>query len=179
MFQVDGAGHTDRLRTAVGDLYQNGRWHQLHPVGFWVYPNENVPEAVQEKIEEEDSGFSRLPPERLDLSLLAGFQMAPFATHTDVIRMTPIGSLEKFPKGPLATSLQVNSIDTGSFLWAYNATHYSAESVSEYTWTSKIPVYSEAQLRQARVSLDPTYTQLPSSVPDRVRLKAEEVTKGI
>ena len=92
--------------------------------------------------------------------------------------MTPIGSLEKFPKGPLATSLQVNSIDTGSFLWAYNATHYSAESVSEYTWTAKIPVYSEAQLRHASVSSDPTYTQLPSSVPDRVRLKAEEVTSG-
>ena len=178
IFQVDGAGHTDRLRTAVGDLYQNGRWHQLHPVGFWVYPNENVPEAVQEKIEEEDSGFSRLPPERLDLSLLAGFQMAPFATHTDVIRMTPIGSLEKFPDGPLPTSLHVNSIDTLAFLWVHNATFGSSEPVSEYTWTSKIPVYSEAQLRQASVSSDPTYTQLPSSVPDRVRLKAEEVTSG-
>ena len=178
IFQVDGAGHTDRLRTAVGDLYQNGRWHQLHPVGFWVYPNENVPEAVQEKIEEEDSGFSRLPPERLDLSLLAGFQMAPFATHTDVIRMTPIGSLEKFPDGPLPTSLHVNSIDTLAFLWVHNATFGSSEPVSEYTWTSKIPVYSEAQLRQASVSSDPTYTQLPSSVPDRVRLKAEEVTRG-
>ena len=178
IFQVDGAGHTNRLRTAVGDLYQNGRWHQLHPVGFWVYPNENVPEAVQEKIEEEDSGFSRLPPERLDLSLLAGFQMAPFATHTDVIRMTPIGSLEKFPDGPLPTSLHVNSIDTLAFLWVHNATFGSSEPVSEYTWTSKIPVYSEAQLRQASVSSDPTYTQLPSSVPDRVRLKAEEVTSG-
>ena len=178
IFQVDGAGHTDRLRTAVGDLYQNGRWHQLHPVGFWVYPNENVPEAVQEKIEEEDSGFSRLPPERLDLSLLAGFQMAPFATHTDVIRMTPIGSLEKFPDGPLPTSLHVNSIDTLAFLWVHNATFGSSEPVPEYTWTSKIPVYSEAQLRQASVSSDPTYTQLPSSVPDRVRLKAEEVTSG-
>ena len=178
IFQVDGAGHTDRLRTAVGDLYQNGRWHQLHPVGFWVTPNENVPEAVLREMENPDSEFSRFPPERLDISLLAGFQTTPFATNTDVIRMTPIGSLEKFPKGPLATSLQVNSIDTGSFLWAYNATHYSAESVSEYTWTAKIPVYSEAQLRQASVSSDSTYTQLPSSVPDRVRQKAEEVTRG-
>ena len=179
IFQVHGAGHSNRLRTAVGDLYQNGRWHELYPVGFWVTPNENVPKAVQEKMEEEDSGFSILPPERLDLSLLAGFQTAPFATHTDVIRMTPVGSLEHFPDGPLPTSLHVHSIDTLAYLWAHNATFVSSEPVSEYTWTAKIPVYSEAQLRQASVSSDPTYTQLPSSVPGQGAPKGGGGYKGI
>ncbi len=178
IFQVHGAGHTDRLRTAVGDLYQNGRWHQLHPVGFWVYPNESVPAAVQGKIEEEGSGFSRLPAERLDLSLLAGFQTQPVSTHTTTISMTPIGSLQQFPKGPLPTSLHVDSIGTGTFLWAYSATFYSADTVPTYSWRARIPHFSEDQLARAAVSSDPTYTQLPSSVPDRVRLKAEEVTKG-
>ena len=178
IFQVHGAGHTNRLRTAVGDLYENGLWHQLHPVGFWVSPNENVPHVVQEEMEDRASEFSRLPSERLELSLLAGFQTTPFSTHTDVIRMTPIGSLESFPDGPLPTSLHVQSIDTLAYLWAHNATFGSAEPVSEYTWTSKIPVYSEAQLRQASISSDPTYIQLPSSVPERVRQKAEEVTRG-
>ena len=178
IFQVHGAGHTDRLRTAVGDLYQNGRWHQLHPVGFWVYPNESVPEAVQGKIEEEGSGFSRLPAERLDLSLLAGFQTQPVSTHTTTISMTPIGSLQQFPKGPLPTSLHVDSIGTGTFLWAYSATFYSADTVPTYSWRARIPHFSEDQLARAAVSSDPTYTQLPSSVPDRVRLKAEEVTRG-
>ena len=149
---------------AVGDLYQNGRWHELYPVGFWVTPNENVPKAVQEKMEEEDSRFSILPLERLDLSLLAGFQTTPFATLTDVIRMTPIGSLENFPDGPLPTSLHVHSIDTLAYLWAHNATFVSSEPVSEYTWTSKIPVYSESQLgRLPYRQTQPTPSYPPAS----------------
>ena len=54
----------------------------------------------------------------------------------------------------------------------------SSEPVPEYTWTSEIPDYSEDQLRRAVVSSDSTYIQLPSSVPDRVRQKALEVTRG-
>ena len=178
IFQVHGAGHTSYLRTSVGDVYENGKWRQMHPVGFWVYPGEKVPAAVVREMENPDSDFARYPPERLDVALLAGFQTRPVATYTDVIRMTPIGSLEAFPKGPLPISLHLQSIDTGVFLWAYNARLYSAHSVPTYSWTSKIPVYSEAQLRQASVSSDATYTQLPSSIPDRVRQKAEEITRG-
>ena len=178
IFEVHGAGHTNYLRTSVGDVYENGRWRQMHPTGLWVFPGESVPEAVRREMENPDSGFSRLPPERLDVALLTGFQTTPFEVRTDVIRMTPIGSLEAFPDGPLPTSLHVHSIDTLSYLWAHNATFFSAEPVPEHSWTSKIPVYSEAQLRRAAASSDPTYVQLPPSVPDRVRLLAQEVTEG-
>ena len=129
-------------------------------------------------MDKQDGYFSGLPSERLELSLLAGFQTTPdTTTHTDVIRMTPIGSLGNFPDGPLPTSLHLQSIDTLALLWAHSVVLASSEPVSEYTWTSKIPAYSESQLRRAEVSSDPTYTQLPSSVPDRVRQKAVEVTR--
>ena len=176
VFQIRGAGHTKYLRDATGDVYESGHWRQLYPVGFWVYPNENLPETVLGKLEEPDSEFSRLPAERLDAALLAGFQIQPPISYMDVIQVKPIGLQEKLPDGPLATSLHLQTIDTLAFLWVYSATYGSAEPVSEYTWTAKIPVYSEAQLRQASVSSDPTYTQLSSSVPDRVRQKAEEIT---
>ncbi len=178
VFQIRGAGHTKYLRDATGDVYESGHWRQLYPVGFWVYPNENLPETVLGRLEEPDSDFSRLPAERLDAALLAGFQIQPPMSYTDVIQVKPIGLQEKLPDGPLVTSLHLQTIDTLAFLWVYSATYGSAEPVSEYTWTAKIPVYSEAQLRQASLSSDPTYTQLPSSVPDRVRQKAEEITSA-
>ena len=178
VFQIRGAGHTKYLRDATGDVYESGHWRQLYPVGFWVYPNENLPETVLGKLEEPDSEFSRLPAERLDAALLAGFQIQPPISYMDVIQVKPIGLQEKLPDGPLATSLHLQTIDTLAFLWVYSATYGSAEPVSEYTWTAKIPVYSEAQLRQASVSSDPAYTQLSTSIPDRVRQKAEEITSA-
>ena len=141
VFQVTGAGHTGYLRTATGDLYDNGRWTGLYPGGFWVNPGQNVPDAVIEKLEESDGIFSGLPEESLETSLLAGFQTAPKATHTDIIRMTPIGSLGNFPEGPLPTSLRVQTIDTRALVLPHNAVFGSAEAVAEYTWTSQIPVY--------------------------------------
>ena len=178
IFEVHGAGRTSYLRTAVGDVYSNGGWRSLYPAGFWVYPNQVVPDAVAAQIEEEDGALSDFPRERLELSLLAGFQTTPATTHTDVIRMTPIGSSESFPAGPLPTSLHLQSIDTVAALWAHSAVVSSSNPVPMYTWTSKVPGYSEAQLRRAVVSSDHTYTQLPSSVPDRIRQRALEVTQG-
>ena len=178
VFQIRGAGHTKYLRDATGDVYESGHWRQLYPVGFWVYPNENLPETVLGKLEEPDSEFSRLPAERLDAALLAGFQIQPPISYMDVIQVKPIGLQETLPDGPLATSLHLQTIDTLAFLWVYSATYGSAEPVSEYTWTAKIPVYSEAQLWQASVSSDPAYTQLSTSIPDRVRQKAEEITSA-
>ena len=178
IFQVHGASHTGYLRTTTGDVYQNGRWRVLYPAGFWVGPNQDVPDKVAAQMEGEDGALSSLPQERLDLSLLAGFQTTPAATYTDVIRMTPIGSLDDFPDGPLPTSLHVQSIDTLAYVRPHTAVFASSAPVPEYTWTSKVPNYSEAQLRRAIVSSDPTYTQLPPNVPDRVRQRALDVTRG-
>ncbi len=178
IFQVRGAAHTGYLRTAVGDLYENGKWRQLHQAGFWVLPGQNVPHAVRKEMAKENGAFSGIPPDRLAVSLLAGFQTTPVEIHTDVIRMNPIGEQQYFPDGTLPTSLHVQSIDTLSWFWAHNLTLGSADPVSGYIWTSKVPYYSETQLIAARASSDPTYTQLPLSVPDRVRQKALEVTRG-
>ena len=178
VFEVQGAEHTNYLRTATGDVYQNGRWLALYPAGFWVPPGQTIPDSVSAEMEQHDGAFSRIPQERLELSLLAGFQTTPAVIHTDVIRTTPVGSLGHFPDGPLPTSLHVQSIDTLTYVRPHNVVVASSEPVPEYTWTSEIPDYSEDQLRRAVPSSDSTYIQLPSSVPDRVRQKALEVTRG-
>lgn len=178
IFQVHGAGHTNYLRTTVGDIYENGRWRQLYPGGMWIAPDQNVRNVLGAELDKEDGTFSGLPMERRDRSLLAGFQTTPASTRTEVIRMSPIGSLKAFPDGPLPTSLHVESIDTLAFLWTHGAIFGSSEPVAEYTWTSQVPIYTEAQLSAASASSDPTYLQLPDTVPDRVRRLAEQVTRG-
>ena len=170
IFQVHGAGHTNYLRTAVADEYHNGQWSQRSGSSLlWVPPNQNVPEIVK--------GFlSDHPQQRLELSLQAGFQTTPNRTYKDVIRITAIGSLEEIPGGPKPTSLHVQSIEPGMHL-RLNNVYFESGPLPEYTWTSEIPIYTAGQLRRAVPSADSTYTQLPSSVPDRVRQRALGITQ--
>ena len=176
IFQVHGASHTNYLRTAVGDRYEDGRWHVVNSHEFSVSPNRNVPQWVKRSL---DGHLATLyPPERLEPALLAGFQTTPTATQTDSIRLTTIDSIEEFSFGTLPTSLHLQEIDVNSSYLLHSVVYTEWEPVAEHTWTSKIPVYSEAQLRRAVVSSDSTYTQLPPSVPDRVRHRALEVTQG-
>ena len=175
IFQVHGAGHTSYLRTSVGDRYEDSRWHVVNPHVFHVGPNQNVPQWVKASL---DGHLATLyPPERLDPSLLAGFQTTPAATQTDSIRVTPVGSIEEISVGALPTSLNLQEINVYSRYLLYSVVYNHGEPVTEYTWTSKIPVYSQAQLRRAVVSSDSTYTQLPSTIPDKVRQRALEVTR--
>ena len=178
VFQIRGAGHTKYLRTTTGDVYEHGGWGQYYPAGFWVYANEDVPEAVKREIENPDGDFSRIPPERLEVALLAGFQTQPDSTYTDVIQVTPIELQEKLPDAALPTSVHLQSIDTTAFLWAYSSTFYSPVALTSYSWTAKIPNFTEQQLISASISADPTYTHLPDSLPSRVRSKAAEVTNA-
>ena len=50
VFVVTGAAHTSYLRSAVGDVYQDGQWSQLDPMEIDYDPNTSIPHQVRDQI---------------------------------------------------------------------------------------------------------------------------------
>ena len=169
IFEVRGAEHTAYLRTATGDVYENGQWRQLDPVDLRYTPPADLPSLVASAIDTPGGPFSSLAPPRIDLALLAQFTTAPAEQHTDVIHITPLGSLKAIPAGPAPTSLHLQSASLPGTFRPYSSTLSIESPVPGYSWTSRVAVYSQQQLARATVSPDPTYTQLPDDLPDRIR----------
>ena len=178
-FQVSGALHTGYLRTAVGDVYRNGRWLQSDPVELRYEPPAGVRQLVAADMDRTGGLLSSMPPQRLDRTLLAGYQ--PSSTESfdyDVIRIEPLGTLKSLPAGTMPTSLHLQQIGLPGSFWPYSATFSTEEGVREYSWTSAVPRFYPSQLEGASVSPDPHYTQLPEGLPSRIRELALEITAG-
>ena len=179
VFEVRGAAHTDYLRTATGDVYENGKWRQLDPVDLRYTPPADLPSLVASAVDTPGGPFSSLTPLRIDHALLAQFTTAPTERHTVVIHITPLGSLTAIPAGPAPTSLHLQSASLPGTLRPYSSTLSFERPVPGYSWTSRVAVYSQQQLARATVSPDPTYTQLPDDLPDRIRDLAIDITGGL
>ena len=179
VFEVRGAAHTNYLRTATGEVYENGQWRQLDPVNLRYTPPADLPGLVASAIDTPVGPFSSLAPQRIDHALLAQFTTAPAEQHTDVIRITPLGSLTAIPAGPAPTSLHLQSASLPGTFHPYSSTLSIERPVPGYSWTSRVAVYSQQQLARATVSPDPTYTQLPDDLPDRIRDLAIDITSGL
>ena len=176
LFEVRGAAHTGYLRTATGDVYEDGRWRQLDPVDLQYTPPADLPGLVASAIDRPGGPFSSLAPLRIDHALLARFITVPAGQHTDVIHIKPLGPLTAIPAGPAPTSLHLQSASLPGTFHPYSSTLSIERPVPEYSWTSRVAVYSQQQLARATVSPDPTYTQLPDDLPDRIRDLAIEIT---
>ena len=179
VFEVRGAARTAYLRTATGDVYENGQWRQLDPVDLRYTPPADLPSLVASAIDTPGGPFSSLAPPRIDLALLAQFTTAPAEQHTDVIHITPLGSLRAIPAGPAPTSLHLQSASIPGTFRPYSSTLSIEGPVPGYSWTSRVAVYSQQQLAEATVSPDPTYTQLPDDLPDRIRDLAIDITRDL
>ena len=117
VFEVRGATHTGYLRTATGEVYENGQWRQLDPVDLRYTPPADLPSLIASAIDTSGGPFSLLASLRIDLALLAQFTTAPAEQHTDVIHITPLGSLKAIPAGPAPISLHMQSASLpGTFL---------------------------------------------------------------
>ncbi len=176
IFEVRGAAHTGYLRTAVGDVYENGWWRQLDPVEMGFRPPGVVSEVVLSAIGQAAGPFSAMSEERLDLALLTKFQTTPRTTYTEVISISPLGSITNIPAGTLPTSPHLETLNIPGMLWPYSKTLSSDNSVPSYSWTSLVPQYDQDQLAGAEPSSDSTYTQLPDDLPSRIRELAVEIT---
>ena len=82
------------------------------------------------------------------------------------------------PPGVLPISLGLDVIQADGELKPFSATFTSEFAWDSYSWVSGIPELSKEQLAKARAVTDPTYTQLPGDLPERVRELAREITRG-
>ena len=183
LFEVTGASHTRYLRTGVGDVYEEGRWEQLDPVTVPYAGTGTISESVGAQYSSGASDFAALPDWRRDTALLFERSSSTLAidgggVQTDTIQLRPTGRLTGLSRGPVPTSLTlVDSPLQGDFR-PFSATFSASRSVTSYSWTSTIVSHSDARYSAAMPSSDPTYTQLPSDLPNRIRRMALEVTEG-
>ena len=178
LFNLTGARNTSYLRVAVGDVYENGRWRQLDPVSISYSSDEDISTEVLEEISSESSEFAFLSDSRRNPELLFGFQTNPSRVLTDRIQVRPFDNNVQIPPGTAFTSLTLENVNREGTYYPFSATFFAQEPASTYSWRSSVPVYSSRQLNAAEGVDDPTYTQLPADLPDRIRRLALQITAG-
>ena len=176
VFQVTGAANTAYLRTCVGDLYEQGRWAQLDPIGLPYSAEGSIGELVGQQHASTTGDFAALPDWSRDAALLSITPGNPTSMTTDNIQILPSDTLSEFPAGPLPSSLSLMGTSLDGDFRPFSATFTARDSVTDYSWTSKVASYSEDQYSAAVPSSDPTYTQLPANVPERIQRLALDVT---
>ena len=178
VLQVSGAGRVGYLRTGVGDVYQNGGWTQTRPVELRYGRDSRVRELVERTLPDK-SGAGLTASQPPESALLAW--PAPSAAGTselDEITIRPVPPAAHIPSGVLPLSLYPEYLFATGAYRPFSATFRSGAPLTEFTWTARIPAFTASQLEQATASSDPTYTQLPDDLPQRVRDMALQVTRG-
>ena len=178
IFEVTGAAHTSYLRTGVGDVYESGRWQQLDPVTVHYTGMGTLSDSVRDRYADTTSELAALPRWRRDTALLFGLSDNPTAIDTDRIVVRPSGRITELSPGPVPISLPLTETPLEGVFRPFSATFSTNEAVTSYSWTSNVLSYSDAQYSAAVPSSDPTYTQLPSDLPARIRRLALELTAG-
>ncbi len=179
LFVVSGATRTPYLRTTVSDIYENGRWRQLGPVSVPYDSHQSIPHLVRSEIARRPAGvMASLPEWRVNPALLARYDVAPTVTFTDTIHFEALLQWGEIPAGVVPTSQFLDQVESGGRFHPFSGTFSLAEAAADYRWVSQIPQFSPAQLSAATGSSDPTYTQLPDDLPQRIRDLALEITRG-
>ena len=178
VFKVSGAANTSYIRTAVGDVYENGRWRQLDPVLINVPGGVSVPDLVWGQYIDGAGEFSPLPFERRGSASLFGFRQESFRVRTDRIRLHILEGYEVLPFRVMPVAPDLQHASAGGAFFPYSSTYHSTDLAPEYLYTSRYVSYTSDQLLRARAAPDPTYLQLPPTLPARVRELAERVTDG-
>ena len=171
VFRLEGAPNVGYLRTAVGDIYTDGRWRQLDPVVTDVSPGDSIPD----KIERVRHGWSELPWERRDPSLLVHRNRGG---ETHAVRTLPLPGNRSLPFLTLPVSLGLQTASVRGDYHPYSLTLRANGSMRNYFWTSRYSSHTAETYRTAPPSSDPTYLQLPSDLPSRIRDLAVAVTAG-
>ena len=74
----------------------------------------------------------------------------------------------------IPTSLQLERVAVPGVYRPYSSTFVADDPVPGLTWTSRIPIFAEAQLTQAKPAEAGGYLQLPDDLPPRIRELALE-----
>ena len=178
VFFVTGAAHTRYLRSAVGEVYEGGTWRQLNRISMDYDNSQSIPHLVRNEITKSGSGAYTLPAGVSNSTLLSGFDESPRVTYTDNIVIEASPKLGNLPAGVVPTSQFLDEVDIDGQFHPVSGTFSLDRAAQSFSWVSRVPQFSQAQLEAATVLSDPAYTQLPSGMPQRVRDLALEITAG-
>ena len=175
MFWVSGADHITYLRTATGDVYEQGRWWQVDPLHLPVEYGSSIPENVLAAIEEtraEPAGS--LPPERLDASLLARPTVEPVESVWDLIAVTAFYEGATFSEGVVPNVDHLVGVNTPAAYYPFSATLRLEGPVNRYELAMSIPRFVPDDVLGAAPAKDSSYLQIPEDLPARVLELAEQ-----
>ncbi len=178
LFSVTGAANTGYFRTAVGDFYHGSHWSQIDHVSIPYVSGQSVEDTVRDSFTSRADGFGDLPNHRVETESLFGLLEHTGNSHHDHILIKPVKMFTDMPAGLTPTSLHLRSAHRGGEFYPFSSTFYSNEPGETFSWTSEIPIYSPSQYHDAVAASDPTYTQLPDGLPERIRDLALRVTSG-
>ncbi len=175
VFRVTGASATGYLRTSVGDEYTGQGWGRLDPVELDYLANTPTHQLVYAVLVE-DGEADILPWKDAGVAFLPW----PDATAEETVRQRiTVSAYEpdgKVPAGRAPIAIGADFMDTDGLYRPFSGTFSTDGEVDEYGWMSAERRFSEETLLGASAYLDATALGLPESVPERVRVLAEEIT---
>lgn len=179
LFTVTGAANTSYLRTTVGEVYANGLWRRLDPVSLPVKAGGFVNSMVNVSLRRGSAGaMLALPANRRSDVALFGLRIHTPNQVQNVISLAPLDGAGPLGAGVAPVSPDLLHIDLDGSYLPFSGTYRIAAPTNGYTWTSSIRSYTRQEYLNAAPASDPTYLQLPPDLPQRVRLLAEEITRG-
>ncbi len=178
VFFVSGAAHTRYLRSAVGDVYEDGRWRQLDRASLDYDTRQSIPHLVRNEIAKAGPSTLLAAGGLTNSGLLVGYDVNPSVTYTDSIVIEASPRLGNLPAGVVPTSQFLDQVNSDGHFDPVSGTFSLDASTESFSYVSQIPQFSRAQLEAATVASNSAYTQLPSGLPERIRDLALEITGG-
>ena len=178
VFSVRGATETGHLRTEVGDAYTGGIWAQLNPLELSYLAGADVRTLVVAELSE-GSATTSAPSPKPESALLSHNWITPeHANRRQEITVSPYLPGGSLPVGPLPVSLNLDLVRVDGNYSPFSGTFDSKPVPSDYTWISRVPEFSQEQLRQAVPTSDEAYLGLPGNLPTRVWDLARRIAEG-
>ena len=178
VFSVRGATETGYLRTAVGDAYTGGIWAQLNPLELTYLAGTDVRTLVVAELAEGSASTSAPSPKPESALLSHNWIMPEHSNRSQEITVSPHPPGGSLPVGPLPVSLNLDLVRADGSYSPFSGTFDSEAVPSDYTWNSRVPEFSQEQLRQAAPTSDEAYLGLPDNLPPRVRDLARRIAEG-
>ena len=99
-------------------------------------------------------------------------------TYTDRIVIEAAPELGNLPAGVVPTSQFLAEVDSDGQFHPVSGTFSLDVATESFSWVSRVPQFSPAQLESAAVAPATVYTQLPEGLPERIRELALQVAGG-
>ena len=175
VFELRGDPNVKYLRTGVGEIYGETGWTSTARFEAPYLKNSVLQDTAEATVSRlRQTGDAPLGAE---YALLAWPRIIPQGDYTQSrLTLYPISS--NLPTGVLPISLQTRDINVDGSYRPFDATFRSREAEIYLRWTAHVPLFGAEQVATASVLNEPTLTQLPADLPQRVRDLAVTITES-